>query len=91
MERIIHKNIKSYLSEHNFITSSQHGFQMGRSPCSNLLEYVSDWILGLDSGDNFDVLYIDFSKAFDTVVHARLLLKLSWYGICDNLLCFIKS
>jgi len=30
-------------------------------------------------------------KAFDTVVHTKLLLKLSWYGICDNLLCFIKS
>jgi len=30
------------------------------------------------------------SNAFDTVVRAKLLLKLSWNGICDNLLCFIK-
>ena len=38
-----------------------------------------------------DVIYFDFWKAFDTVPHSRLLLKLVAYGISGNVLNWIKS
>jgi hypothetical protein len=42
-------------------------------------------------GDAIDTIYLDFSKAFDTVPHRRLIQKLECYGITGKLLKWIKS
>ena len=39
------------------------------------------WSQLLDEGDNVDVVYLDFAKAFDTVPHRRMMNKLYSYGI----------
>jgi len=91
MERIIHDQITSYFITNNLLTSSQHGLQSGNSSISNLLESVIDWVFAIDSRNNIDVLYIDLSKAFDSVVYSKLILKLGWYGIDDNLLIWLTS
>ena len=44
-----------------------------------------------DSGKQLDVVILDFSKAFDTVPHSRLLGKLRHYGIKGNLLRWIEE
>ena len=44
-----------------------------------------------DSGSPFDVLYLDFQKAFDSVPHARLVYKLRKYGIGDTLSNWIED
>ena len=38
-----------------------------------------------------DIIYLDYSKAFDLVMNAKLLAKLSCYGICDQLIAWIES
>ena len=38
-----------------------------------------------------DIVFLDFAKAFDTVPHSRLLVKLKGYGICDQLVNWIKD
>jgi hypothetical protein len=91
MERILHEQITNYLIVNSLLTSSQHGFQKGRSTSSNLLESFTDWIFSTDNLNNIDVLYIDLAKAFDSVVHSKLLLKLSMLGIKDGLLEWITS
>jgi len=91
MERVVHEQITSYLIVNDILNQSQHGFHKGRSTTTNLLESVTDWIFATDSHNNTDVLYIDLTKAFDSVVYPKLLLKLSWLGICDNLLKWIDS
>ena len=45
----------------------------------------------LDQGEPVDVLYLDFNKAFDTVPHQRLLLKLKSSGVNGKALQFIES
>jgi ribonucleases P/MRP protein subunit RPP40 len=58
---------------------------------ANLLETVEEWIEALDEGYGLDVLYLDYQKAFDTVPHERLMRKLKWYGIDENLYYWIKD
>ena len=41
--------------------------------------------------ESFDLLLLDFAKAFDKVAHKRLNLKLSGYGICGKLLAWLKA
>ena len=73
------------------ITKHQHGFLAKRSTCTNLLDSFQDWVLALNGRENVDVAFIDFSKAFDSVSHIKLLHKLRGYGIQYELLAWIKS
>ena len=56
-----------------------------------MLESLCDWTVNLESRLITDVVYIDFKKAFDSVSHTKLLLKLQTYWICGDLLGWITS
>ena len=45
----------------------------------------------LNKGGEVDALFLEFSKAFDKVPHVRLLKKLEHYGICPQLIQWIKD
>jgi len=52
---------------------------------------LNDWTSALDQGFSTDVIYFDFSKAFDTVTHDRLFNKLRGYGVDGKLLeCMVQ-
>ena len=50
-----------------------------------------DWTSAVDQGYGVDVAYLDFSKAFDSVPHRRLVQKLASYGFRGKLLLWLKS
>ena len=70
---------------------TQHGFTKNRSCLTNLLEFLNYVSNCLDQGEAVDVIYLDFSKAFDKVPHGRLLYKLHQYGIRGNFLWWIRN
>jgi hypothetical protein len=51
--------------------------------CLNV--YVT-WSVGLNYGQQTDIVYVDFAKAFDSIVPSKLLLKLELYGVSGQLL-----
>ena len=83
LESVIRTELLKFLSE-NYILS--HGFICRKSCFTNLLVTFEDWTRILDQGYGVDVIYLDYSKAFDSVPHQRLLCKLKAYGIHGNLL-----
>src|SRR5579872_2402000 len=54
----------------------------------NFFEKINEWI---DAGEVVDTIYLDFKKAFDTVPHSRLLLKLKACGINGPLFDWIST
>ena len=90
-EKIVRKNIVTFLEENNLYNASQHGFRQGRSCLSQLLEHFDTILSFLERGVNIDTIYLDFSKAFDKVNHNILLKKMKNLGIKRKLLKLIKS
>ena len=70
---------------------SQHGFRGGRSCDTQLVYTVNDLEYNHETGTITDVIILDFSKAFDTVSHRKLLHKLSSIGINTNLIKWLEG
>ena len=75
LESIIKEKIVNHLDTYSLIHESQHGFTKGKSCLTILLSFLEDITKSVDDGKPVDVIYLDFSKAFDKVPHQRLILK----------------
>ena len=91
LESIIRDQLTDYLDKNSQILDSQHGFRNHRSCLTNLLEFFDGLTDATDKDYPVDILYLDFSKAFDTVPHARLMLKLEAHGIANKAQVWIKN
>ena len=91
LEHIIHRHIMNHCDQHNLLRSHQHGFRQNHSCESQLILSMEDIYRQHDKNKQVDMLILDFTKAFDTVPHQRLLMKLKHYGIDSNLHRWISS
>ena len=91
MERLIHAKLKDFLIEHKKLNPLQHGFRSWYSCQTQLLETIHHWALSLNDQTTTHAVFLDFSKAFDTVPHKRLLLKLDHIGIRGKVLKWIQA
>ncbi|KAF1454281.1 hypothetical protein FQV07_0012639, partial [Pygoscelis papua] len=73
MERFILRVLTRQVRDNQGIRTSQHGFMRGRSCLTNLISFYDQVTRLVDEGKAVDVVYLDFSKAFDTVSHSILL------------------
>lgn len=90
-ERIVRKKLVEYCVANNIIVAEQYGFCSGKSCTTQLLSHFEKILEILDNNANADVIYLDFSKAFDKVDHEILLKKLKAFGIAGNLLNWLSS
>ena len=86
LEKIVYNNIVDFVTKS--ISANQFGFLKGRSTLQQLLLSFS---IIFSSKSQTDVVYLDFRKAFDSVAHNELLLKLWKFGICDSLWQWMRA
>ena len=80
-----------YIESNNLLVNQQHGFRKHRNCLTQLLDHFDKILHSLETDANADVIYLDFSKAFDKVDHKLLLKKLSKMGIKGKLHSWITS
>lgn len=90
-ERTVRDTIMNHMNKNNLFTESQYGFRHKRSCILQLLDVLDDWSKYYDDSKQIDTVYLDIKKAFDTIPHQRLLLKMKNYGFGGKLLNWIEN
>ena len=81
LEKLVYKRTYSFMEKTGQIYNSEYGFR-SRHSCENAVsELVSEVTKGFQNGFYTAALFLDLSKAFDTLEHRVLLMKLEKYGI----------
>ena len=90
-EKLIHKRVTSFLTKFDLLYSDQYGFQSKKSTTDAILKFTDKCYDALNNKKSLISVYIDFSKAFDTVDHTILLKKLESYGFRGEILGWFQS
>ena len=91
VERAAHTQFYQYLDENKLLYKRQYGFRRQRSTSSALLQFADDVLNNMEHGTVTGVVFLDLKKAFDTVNHRILLLKLGALGVDSPSVAWFKS
>ena len=90
-ERVMHNQLYSYLTNNHLLYENQYGFRDKHSTELAALDLVDRLICAMDSKNVPLSIFLDLSKAFDTLDHSILLHKLNYYGVHGNSLNLFRS
>ena len=90
-EKILHDRLYKYLTKFNILYEYQYGFRKGHSTTQALVEITDRIKSAIDRNELTCGIFIDLTKAFDTVDHSILLQKMHKYGIRGNIHNLFKS
>ena len=90
-ERIVHNQLFEYFTSNHLFYNHQYGFREKYSTESATLEFIDRLFKNLDSNKIPITVFLDLSKAFDTIDHNILVTKLKHYGINGNELKWFSS
>ena len=79
------------MEKNNSFNENQHGFCAGRSCLSQLLSHFDEILSILEVGNNADIVYLDFAKAFDKVDINLVIEKIKCLGIGGKIIEWITS
>ena len=81
LEKVMYKRTYDFLTKHDILFRSQYSFRKKHSYEHAITELVGEICKGLETKKHTMAIFIDLSKAFDTISHNLLLTKMSLYGL----------
>ena len=90
-EKVVLDQLYSYFIQNDYLSESQYGFRKFHSTEYAILEVVDRISFELDKGNSLLAIFLDLSKAFDTLNPDILLYKLKYYGINNSALQWFES
>lgn len=90
-EKLLLSQILKYLNENNILSNSQFGFRKKMSTSHAVLAFVDDILKNFEEKKIYGALFLDLSKAFDTVSHDILLKKIAYYNMDSDSVKLIGS
>ncbi|XP_057314221.1 uncharacterized protein LOC130655476 [Hydractinia symbiolongicarpus] len=91
LERIMYNRVYSFLNNNDILYNKQFGFQAGHSTDHAIIQLSQEIFQAFDENKFTIGVFIDLSKAFDTVNHEILLEKLKNYGIRNTYLAWFNN
>ena len=91
LERTVHSQLYSHLITNNLITSKQFGFRQRYSTITALTNFADETLSNMECGRLCGAVFLDLSKAFDTVDHSILLHKLKAMGVSSSTVGWFES
>ena len=91
LERVVHSQLYKHLKSNNLLSSMQYSFRPKHSTVSALSTFADEVLLNMEKGNICGAVFLDLTKAFDTVDHGILLTKLSSMGVSSNGLEWFRS
>ena len=91
LEKVIYKAMYSFLTKSNIFFNSQYGFRSKRSCQHAIMEMVGHLLQSKNDGKHSTGVFLDLSKALDTLDHSLLIVKLERHGISGQMLNWLKS
>jgi len=91
LERAVHHQFYQYLNQHNLLNEKQFGFRPKHSTVNAVSSFADEILLNMERGKLCGAVFLDLSKAFDTVDHTILLRKLSSFGATSDTAKWFES
>ena len=90
-EKVVYNQLYTHFQTYKLFYFSQYGFRKRHSTEYAALELIDKVLRNIDDKNATFAIYMDLSKAFDTLNHRILINKLSHYGIHGNELAWFSS
>ena len=90
-EHLIHSQVDQYLDNIKFYSDSQGGFRKEHSTTATTSEFLDDIYININKQILTRAVFVDFRKAFDSINHELLLLKLKYAGFAEKTVSWFES
>lgn len=91
LEKVVHSQFQEFLNSNNLLSNKQFGFRSKRSTTAALSSFADEVLENMEQGNLCGAVFLDLTKAFDTVDHRILLSKLSTIGVSPSSLKWFES
>ena len=91
IERAVYNQLIYHLESHGLLDNRQHGFRRDHSTCSAIFELTQYLYNNVDNRKFISCVFIDYSKAFDTIDHEIMSRKLQLYGLSPGVITWCRD